>query len=98
MATPAPAATACSTPPQTYPVAQMHPGMTAVGYTVIEGTTVEPFDVEILGVLPNGAYLGVDIIVAEMTGPSSMLATTGGALAGMSGSPVYIDGIPWRDC
>lgn len=92
VATPAPAATPCPAPPQTFPVAQMHAGMTGVGSTVIKGTTVESFDVEILGVLPNGAYLGVDIIVAEMTGPASLVATTGGAVAGMSGSPVYVNG------
>ena len=66
--------------------------MTGVGYTVIKGTTVEPFDVEILGVLPDAIYLGVDIIVAEMTGPADLVETTGGAVAGMSGSPVYLNG------
>jgi hypothetical protein len=66
--------------------------MTGVGYTVIKGTTVQPFDVEILGVLPDAIYLGVDIIVAKMTGPADFVETTGGAVAGMSGSPVYING------
>jgi hypothetical protein len=66
--------------------------MTGVGYTVIKGTTVEPFDVEILGVLPDYVFLGIDVIVARMTGPAGFVETTGGAVAGMSGSPVYIDG------
>ena len=92
ISTPAPAATPCTNPPRTFPVDQLHAGMTGVGYTVIKGTTIEPFEVQILGVLSNGAFLGVDIIVAEMTGPASLLATTGGAVAGMSGSPVYVDG------
>jgi hypothetical protein len=70
----------------------MTPGMTGVGYSVIRGQAVEPFDVEILGVMPNYFYLGVDVIVAKMTGPPAFLNTTGGAVAGMSGSPVYING------
>jgi SpoIVB peptidase S55 len=90
--TPAPAATPCTSPPATFPVAQMHPGMTGVGYTVIKGTTVEPFDVEVLGVLPDYIFLGVDIIVMKMTGPADLVETTGGAVAGMSGSPVYLNG------
>ena len=89
---PAPAATPCSVPPETFPVSQMHAGMTGVGHTVIEGTTIEQFDVEVLGVLPNYIFLGVDIIVMRMTGPAGLVDTTGGAVAGMSGSPVYLNG------
>ena len=89
---PAGAAAACPAPPPTFPVSQIVPGMTGVGHTVIKGTAVRQFDVEILGVLPDRIFLGIDIIVAEMTGPADLLATTGGAVAGMSGSPVYIQG------
>ena len=89
---PAGAAVPCPAPPPTFPVSQIVPGMTGIGHTVIKGTTVRQFDVEILGVLPNEIFLGIDIIVAEMTGPADLLATTGGAVAGMSGSPVYIQG------
>jgi SpoIVB peptidase S55 len=89
---PAAAATPCSAPPPTIPVAQIHPGMTGVGATVIKGTTVEQFDVEVLGVLPDYIYLGIDIIVMRMTGPAGLVETTGGAVAGMSGSPVYLNG------
>jgi hypothetical protein len=88
----APAATPCSTPPPTIPVSQIHAGMTGVGSTVIRGTTVEQFDVEVLGVLPDYIFLGVDIIVMRMTGPAGLVETTGGAVAGMSGSPVYLNG------
>jgi SpoIVB peptidase S55 len=88
----APAATPCSAPPATFPVSQMHAGMTGVGHTVIKGTTVEQFDVEVLGVLPDYIFLGIDIIVMRMTGPADLVETTGGAVAGMSGSPVYING------
>lgn len=91
-ASPAPAATPCGSPPATFPTSQMTRGMTGVGYTVIQGDQIEPFDVRVLGVLPNAYYVGIDVVVMEMTGPASFVATTGGAVAGMSGSPVYIQG------
>ncbi|MGH2672106.1 MAG: SpoIVB peptidase S55 domain-containing protein [Actinomycetota bacterium] len=89
---PAPAAVPCTSPPQTFPTSQMTRGMTGVGTTVLEGTTLETFNVEILGVMPNAIFLGVDIVVAKITGPANFLATTGGAIAGMSGSPISING------
>jgi hypothetical protein len=92
VATPAPAATGCTVPPQTLPTAQMHAGMTGVGHTVLKGETIETFDVELLGVIPDAITLGVDVVVAEITGPAAFLETTGGAVAGMSGSPIYVDG------
>lgn len=92
VASPAAAATPCTSPPPTFPVSQMHAGMTGVGYTVIQGTTIRSFDVQILGVLPDYVFLGVDVIVATMTGPADVLEATGGAVAGMSGSPVYVGG------
>lgn len=89
---PAPAATPCSTPPPTFPTSQMRSGMTGVGYTVLQGQTVVPFDVEILGVIPNAIYLGIDVVAARITGPEAFLRQTGGAVAGMSGSPIYVNG------
>ncbi|MGZ8598740.1 MAG: SpoIVB peptidase S55 domain-containing protein [Actinomycetota bacterium] len=89
---PAPAATPCSTVPQTFPTSDMTPGMTGVGYTVLQGDTIVPFDVQLLGVMPNAIFLGVDVVAAKITGPASFLNTTGGAVAGMSGSPVYVNG------
>jgi hypothetical protein len=88
---PAPAAIPCGSPPATFPTSQMTPGMVGTGYTVLHGDTVEPFTVEILGVMPNAIYLGIDVVAAKITGPASFLATTGGAVAGMSGSPIYIN-------
>ncbi len=89
---PAPAAVPCTTPPPTFPTSQMTRGMTGVGYTVLEGTTLVPFDVEILGVMPDAIFLGVDIVAAKITGPAGFLDVTGGAVAGMSGSPIYVNG------
>ena len=70
------------------PVEEVRPGMTGVGVTVFEGTRRDEFDVEILGVLRNVMGPRRDIIVARLAG--GPLAHTG-VVAGMSGSPVYID-------
>ena len=63
-------------------------GMKGTGRTVFAGTKIETFDVEILGKLPN---IGPDqsLILARCSG--GPLADTG-ILAGMSGSPVFVDG------
>jgi len=91
-AAPAPAAAPCTSPPPTFPTSQMTRGMAGIGYTVLEGDTVVPFHVQILGVMPDAIYLGIDIVVAKITGPPSFLDETGGAIAGMSGSPIYVKG------
>ncbi|MEW6059262.1 MAG: SpoIVB peptidase S55 domain-containing protein [Actinomycetota bacterium] len=91
-AAPAPAASSCSSQPAVFPEAQIRAGMTGTGLTTIEGTTPTRFDVEILGVMPDYIWLGIDVVVARMTGPQSFLDEVGGAFYGMSGSPVYIDG------
>jgi SpoIVB peptidase S55 len=80
----------CTTKPDVYPVDQLHKGLIATGSTVIDGTTQTPFDVKILGVDPDGIAPGIDFILAQITGPSDFLKQTGGIVAGMSGSPVYI--------
>jgi len=71
------------------PIADVKPGMTGVGRTVFAGTAIEDFTVEILGVLRNTIAPGRDLILARLAGGA--LAKTG-VIAGMSGSPVYIDG------
>ncbi len=63
-------------------------GMVGTGYTVVRGTEPESFSAEVLGVLHN-VFPGHDLIVARLTGLGLEQA---GVLAGMSGSPVYIDG------
>src|SRR5579862_7686426 len=70
-------------------VDQIRPGMVAVGRTVFEGTRVEEFKVNILGVLENVIGTHRNLILARLEG--GPLANTG-VIAGMSGSPVYIDG------
>ncbi|HEX8892836.1 MAG TPA: SpoIVB peptidase S55 domain-containing protein, partial [Terriglobales bacterium] len=71
------------------PEYQVKAGMHGVAYTVFEGVKPEPIDVEILGVLPNMAGPKSDVILARLHGPKVEYT---GVVAGMSGSPVYIDG------
>jgi hypothetical protein len=73
---------------QTMPLSQIHKGMRGYGVTVFEGTRLDRFDVEILGVL-NNIGPGQDLILAKVDSPVVQRA---GVIAGMSGSPIYIDG------
>jgi hypothetical protein len=81
-------ATAQSTQP-TIPVDQIHAGMRGVAYTVFEGIKPESMDVEVLGVLRNVNGPKGDIILIRLHGTKVEYT---GVVAGMSGSPVYIDG------
>ena len=71
------------------PVDEIRPGMVGVGRTVFQGTELQDFKVQILGVLRNVQGPKRDLILARLEG--GPLAQTGVA-QGMSGSPVYIDG------
>lgn len=71
------------------PEDQVKTGMHGVAYTVFEGVKPESMDVEILGVLRNMAGPKSDVILARLHGAKVEYT---GVVAGMSGSPVYIDG------
>jgi hypothetical protein len=73
----------------TIPVDQIHAGMRGVAYTVFQGVKPEPMDVEVLGVLHNENGPKGDIILVRLHGEKVEYT---GVVAGMSGSPVYIDG------
>jgi len=75
--------------PEIMAVSELHRGMRGVAYTVFEGTKPEPMDVEILGVLPNLNGPKSDLILARLHGEKVEFT---GVVAGMSGSPVYVDG------
>lgn len=75
--------------PQYMPLAEIRRGMVGVGKTVVQGTEVEEFGVEVLGVL-RGAVPSGDLVLIRVYGP--VIERTGGIAAGMSGSPVYIEG------
>jgi hypothetical protein len=72
-----------------FPVDELRPGMVGVGRTVFEGDRLDEFKVHILGVLKNVIGPRRDLILARLEG--GPLANAG-VIAGMSGSPVYIDG------
>src|SRR5437763_6107690 len=76
-------------PSQIITVDQIHAGMHGVAYTVFEGVKPEPMDVEVLGILKNINGPRGDIILIRLHGKKVEYT---GVVAGMSGSPVYIDG------
>ena len=87
-AVPAPPAVADVKSPDVMPLSQIQRGQKGYGVSVFAGTALERFDVEVLGVLhdlsPNVSY-----VLARLSGRG---LEESGVIAGMSGSPVYIDG------
>jgi hypothetical protein len=75
--------------PAFFPVAAVRPGMTGTGRTVVLGTRVVEFGVRVLGVLKNAGPAG-DLVLFRAFGPA--LEKVGGLAAGMSGSPIYLEG------
>lgn len=80
---------AAQSPPDIMPVTAVAKGQHGIGKTVVSGTTIEEFDVEILGVV-RGQGPSQSLILVRTSGP--LIERTGGIAAGMSGSPVYVDG------
>ena len=74
--------------PAILPLSQVKPGMKGIGKSVFAGQTIQEFNVEIIGILEN-VQPKQNWILARLTGQG--LENTG-VVAGMSGSPVYIDG------
>ena len=68
------------------PLGEVRPGMQCTGYSVIRGTEVTSFDVEVLDIV--GGEEGVRILV-RVSGPA---VDETGVGAGFSGSPVYCPG------
>jgi SpoIVB peptidase S55 len=73
----------------TMPVEDVRPGMKGVAYTVFEGSKPEPMDVQVLGVMRNTNGPKSNVILVRLQGKKAEYT---GVVAGMSGSPVYIDG------
>jgi hypothetical protein len=71
------------------PIDQVKPGMKGYGMSVFQGTKPERFEVEVLGTLDGFQNPKQSIIIARLSGP---LVERTSVFAGMSGSPVYIDG------
>ena len=71
------------------PLSSVVTGDIGEGWTVVQGTDPQPFDAEVLGVMPDLIAPGRDVIIVQISGPT--VDVGGGVWAGMSGSPVYID-------
>ena len=71
------------------PLDQVRPGMEGYAYTIFAGDQVEKFDLEVIGVMPNFLGPRQSIILVQLKGPK---VERTGVVAGMSGSPVYLDG------
>ena len=74
---------------QIMPEEQVKTGMHGVAYTVFEGVLPEAMEVEVLGVLRDMAGPQADVILVRLHGAKVEYT---GVVAGMSGSPVYIEG------
>jgi SpoIVB peptidase S55 len=71
------------------PLSQVHAGMQGYAYTIFAGDQVEKFNLEVIGVLDNFLGPKQSIILVQLKGPK---VEHTGVVAGMSGSPVYLDG------
>ncbi|MCK8827775.1 SpoIVB peptidase S55 [Natroniella acetigena] len=69
-------------------LAEIESGMEGVGKTVLRGTEIEEFEVEIISTL-DSSDLNQDLILVKTSG--DVIERTGGIAAGMSGSPIYIE-------
>lgn len=73
----------------TMPIDQVQPGMKGEVYTIFEGDQIEKVELEVIGILHNALGPKQDVILVRLLGDK---AAKTGVVAGMSGSPVFIDG------
>jgi len=69
---------------------QLRPGMTGYGKTVFSGNKLETFKVTVLGVMHHESFDSDMILIRITSGP--VVTRHWGIIAGMSGSPIYING------
>ncbi|MCX6558189.1 MAG: hypothetical protein NTW95_12305 [Candidatus Aminicenantes bacterium] len=69
-------------------LSEIKPGMEGEGKTIFKGSTIETFKFKVLGILDKFVS-DKNMIVAELSSPELL---DGGVIAGMSGSPAYING------
>lgn len=74
---------------QFFPLSEVKEGLKGTARTVFRGSVAEEFNVEILGVVPGAIGPQQDLIIGRLSGGG---ADRTAVFAGMSGSPVYIDG------
>ncbi len=80
----------CSAAQEFLPISDVREGMHGYAKTVVHGTQIETFDVDVLGVMKQKGATGGDLVLVKVSGP--LIDETEGIAQGMSGSPVYIDG------
>jgi len=73
-----------------FPLAEVKVGMKGIGKTVVRGTKIEDFNIEVIDIIPDGGFDGRQLILAEFSGP--VIQASNGIAEGYSGSPVYIRG------
>lgn len=80
--------------PTAYPLSSVTDETVGEGLTVVKGTEPSPFKVEVLGVLKDGIGAGKDMIMVKLSDlpDQHVIDQAGGGWAGISGSPVYVDG------
>lgn len=71
-----------------FPLSEIRPGLKGVAWTTFQGRQPEPVPVEILGRWRNALGPRQDVILARLGGKAERTNVA----AGMSGSPVFIDG------
>ncbi len=82
-------AAAASEPSDVMPLSEVKPGMKGYGLTVFSGTTPEKFDVEVVSTITNFRP-NQDLILIKT--PNHPRLDAARVVAGMSGSPIYLDG------
>lgn len=72
-----------------FPLSELKEGLRGTARTVFRGSEPEEFSVEILGIVPGAIGPKQDMIIGRLSGGG---ADRTAVFAGMSGSPVYVDG------
>jgi len=72
-----------------FPLSELKEGLRGTARTVFRGSEPEEFNVEILGIVPGAIGPKQDMIIGRLSGGG---ADRTQVFAGMSGSPVYING------
>src|SRR5690349_10834511 len=68
------------------PLSQVHKGMQCTGYSVIQGTDISSFNVEIMDVVAGDVGQQQPLILVRVSGPA---VDSTGIAEGFSGSPIY---------
>ena len=71
------------------PLSEVQPGMRCTGLTVVQGTTISSFDVEIVDVVAGDQVVDQPLLLVRVSGPT---VDDTGIAEGFSGSPVVCDG------